>query len=284
MSTAFTLNTPPVQTTQVIFSSPHSGRAYFDTFLSSSVLTKQEIRSSEDAFVDELFAGVTQFGAPMIAAIAPRAYLDLNRSFDELDPGLIAGLRRVVSNPRVASGLGVVPRVVSGGRHIYDGKLDIREIQHRINTYWRPFHKQMQVMIDDTRQKFGSAVIVDCHSMPKDALDGFNTSRQPDIVLGDRFGASASARVADRIEAAFEDQGFRVVRNTPFAGAYIAQHYGRPTRRQHAVQIEINRALYMDEDRVERLPCFDEVRTALMAAAGEICECGSKSDVPVAAE
>src|SRR6056297_359509 len=244
---AYHLTQPDRRTTSVVFASPHSGRAYSKAFLRRTALDEQSVRSSEDAFVDQLFDSAPQAGAPFIKAGMPRAYVDLNRSADELDPALIDGAPRQGHNPRIASGLGVIPRVVANGQAIYSGKLSLIEARNRIETCWRPYHDALQAALDDAHLLFGEAVLIDCHSMPHEAMD--QVARRgiprPEVVLGDRFGASAGGAVVDRIEAAFTQAGLVVTRNTPFAGAYITQAYGRPARGRHAVQIEIDRALYM---------------------------------------
>lgn len=269
----------------VVFASPHSGRDYSFSFLRSSILDDHMIRSSEDAFVDLLFQAAPKFGAPFLRAGAPRAYIDLNRSCDELDPALIEGVSRRGHNPRVASGLGVIPRVVANGRAIYRGKISLEEAEKRIDTYWRPYHSMLQKLLDAAYQRHGQAVLVDCHSMPHEAMDGVSLQgmKRPDVVLGDRFGAAASGDVVDRIEAVFHDAGFNVVRNTPFAGAYITQAYGRPSRGQHAVQIELDRSLYMNEALVRPNGNFEEVQKALERVVAEIAMIG-QGRVPLAAE
>jgi N-formylglutamate amidohydrolase len=282
----YQLEMPDARTTSVIFASPHSGRAYPASFLQNAILDANEIRSSEDAFVDLLYADAPQYGAPLLTAHAPRAYLDLNRGPEEMDSGLIEGVRRVSQNPRVASGLGVVPRVVAGGRPIYRGKISLAEAHHRIAGYWRPYHDALQTLIDESHRTFGQAILVDCHSMPHEALDNVTLpgGKRPDIVLGDRFGAAASGAIVEHIEAAFGAAGLTVARNMPFAGAYIVQHYGRPSRRQHAVQIEIDRALYMDEATLEPNANFDPLRAVLTDVIAEIAEIGRDTGAALAAQ
>ncbi|QBF30384.1 N-formylglutamate amidohydrolase [Thalassococcus sp. S3] len=269
----------------VVFASPHSGRDYARSFLRRSVLDERAIRSSEDAFVDQLFASAPEYGAPLLTAGAPRAFVDLNRSPDELDPALIEGVRRQGHNPRVASGLGVVPRVVSNGRAIYRKKLPMSEAQRRLDLYWRPYHEALQRLLSDAHDAFGQAILIDCHSMPHEAMDGVarSAARRPEIVLGDRFGAAASADIVDQVEAAFAAAGFVVTRNAPFAGAYITQAYGRPSRGQHAIQIEIDRAIYMDERRIVPNRNFEAFRTVLRAVIQDISAIGQDT-LPMAAE
>ena len=269
----------------VVFASPHSGRDYPSSFLRSSILDEHVIRSSEDAFVDQLFDCAPQFGASFIKAGAPRAFVDLNRACDELDPALIEGVRRRGHNPRIASGLGVIPRVVANGRAIYQGKLTRAEADRRIDLYWKPYHNMLQGLLGAAHQRHGQAVLIDCHSMPHEAMDGVSRSgiKRPDIVLGDRFGAAASGDVVDRVEAAFASAGFVVTRNTPFAGAYITQAYGRPSRGQHAVQVEIDRSLYMNETLIRPNGAFEDVQRALRQVIAEVAQIG-QGRVPLAAE
>lgn len=273
------------RTSCVVFASPHSGRDYAWSFLRRTILDDHAIRSSEDAYVDLLFDAAPQHGAPLLKAGAPRAFVDLNRSPDELDPALIEGVRPQGHNPRVASGLGVVPRVVANGRAIYRGKITRAEAQARIDTYWHPYHQTLQRLLDEAHSGFGQAVLIDCHSMPHEAMDGVakGAVRRPDIVLGDRFGAAASPEIVDRVEAAFAAQDFVVARNAPFAGAYITQAYGRPSRQQHAVQIEIDRSIYMNERLVRPNGDFEIIRTRLRSVIAEIARIGQER-VPLAAE
>lgn len=273
---AYHISLPAKRTSCVVFSSPHSGRDYPAEFLQRSVLDRHAIRSSEDAFVDMLFEPAAEYGAPLLKSAVPRAYLDLNRAAEELDPALIEGARRNGHNPRVASGLGVIPRVVANGRAIYRGKLPMAEAKRRIETYWHPYHARLQSLLDESRRRFGQTILVDCHSMPREAVAGLtrNRSARPEIVLGDRFGASASTEVVDRIEAAFVAAGLTVSRNAPFAGAYVTQTYGRPSRHQHAVQIEIDRSLYIDEAKIEPNANFEAFRTVLRAVIAEIAAIG----------
>lgn len=284
-SPAYELNLPEQLLSPVVYASPHSGNRYPRSFMKRSVLDARAIRSSEDAFVDQLFECAPEFGAPLIAARAPRAFVDMNRSPDELDPALIEGARRQGHNPRVASGLGVIPRVVSNGRAIYSGKIPLAEARRRIDHYWTPYHDQLKTLLTSAHDRFGEAILIDCHSMPHEAVDAGSSSKrpQPEIVLGDRFGAAASADVVDLVESAFASAGFRVARNAPFAGAYVAQAYGRPSRQQHAIQVEIDRSLYMDERKIEPNANFEAVKEALRQVVRDLSTLG-RDRMPVAAE
>jgi N-formylglutamate amidohydrolase len=271
---AYVLTRPVRRTSSMIFASPHSGRDYSQDFLARAMLDRQAIRSSEDAFVDRLFDSAPGLGAPLLAARAPRAFIDLNRAADELDPAVIEGIARAPHNPRISSGLGVIPRVVAGGRAIYHGKLPLTEAEARLLRFWHPYHQALAALVEETRAAFGEAVLIDCHSMPHEAIDAHTRPGQlrPEVVLGDRYGATAGREVMDRVEAAFAAAGLRVGRNAPFAGAYVAQAYGRPSRGVHVVQVEIDRALYMDEVRVEPLAGFEGFRELISGVVAELVQ------------
>ncbi len=275
---AYFLDMPENRSSCAVFSSPHSGRDYPDALLRRTVLSPNMIRSSEDAFVDQLFAPASDCGAPFIKAAMPRSYLDLNRNADELDPALIQGAKRQGHNPRVASGLGVIPRVVANGRAIYRGKLTMDEARLRIDTYWRPYHGRLKSLLAESHAKFGQAILIDCHSMPHEAVAMASAARnsRPEIVLGDRFGASASPEIVDRVEAAFASAGLAVARNAPFAGAYVTQTYGRPGRHQHAIQVEIDRSLYMNEDTITPNANFMAFSKVLRQVIAEIASIGAQ--------
>ncbi|SLN68162.1 N-formylglutamate amidohydrolase [Aquimixticola soesokkakensis] len=281
----YRLTRPRVRTSAVVFCSPHSGCDYTPEFLGASQLDPHVLRSSEDAFVDRLFGDVTALGAPLLAALYPRAFVDLNRGPEELDPALITGLARPSLNPRINSGLGVIPRVVAGGRAIYPQKMPLEHARARLAAVWHPYHRTLVQLLRETRDLYGEVLLVDCHSMPREAVAGVRAAsgRRPEIVIGDRFGAAASRDVVEMVETAFQRAGFQVARNTPFAGAYTAHHYGRPSLGQHAVQIEIDRSLYMDERRIEPKPEFVEVKAALMQASAQIARYGGEA-LPLAAE
>jgi N-formylglutamate amidohydrolase len=286
-SQPFTLRQPQERTTSVVFSSPHSGADYPQEFLRQSVLDARTIRSSEDAFVDQLFAAAPDFGAPLLAARVPRAFVDLNRAIEELDPALVEGVGRSAHNPRISSGLGVIPRVVANGRAIYRGKITRAEAEARLRQSWMPYHGQLRRLLTQAEHRFGEAILIDCHSMPHEAIETISAPgvRRPDVVLGDRFGAAAGPEVVDRIEAAFAGAGLRVVRNTPFAGAYITQAYGRPSRNCHVVQVEIDRSLYMDEREIRPNRRFDAFRRLMTSVVAEITAIGQPGEtLPLAAE
>ncbi len=282
----YDLTLPAERLTSVVFSSPHSGRDYPHGFLRASVLDQRTIRSSEDAFVDDLLDCVPGLGAPLLAARCPRAYVDLNRAPDELDPAVIEGLRPAGYNPRISSGLGVIPRVVAGGKAIYRGKLSPDEVMERIDGCWTPYHDCLKGLIAEQRAAFGEAILIDMHSMPHEAVDSIAAAgaKRPEIVIGDRFGAASAGHIVDRIEAAFEAAGFRTLRNAPFAGAYIAQTYGRPAQGSHVVQIEVDRSLYMNEREVRPNGNYRGFKKTLAVILTEIAAIGQARRTLAAAE
>jgi N-formylglutamate amidohydrolase len=264
--TPFRIRRPSKLLTPFIVASPHSGRVYPKNFLSLSRLSLDVLRRSEDAFVDELFSPALELGAPMVAALFPRAYLDVNRAPTEFDAGMFEGPLPFpvdAASPRVQAGLGVIPRIVREGSEIYARKLTSAEAVARFSMFYRPYHAALSKLIEETAAQFGLAIVIDCHSMPSAAA-------VPDIVLGDRHGASASPLLVRAAEDAFERQGFSVARNVPYAGGYTTQLHGNPHRNRHALQIEINRSLYMDEEAVRPNASFTAVRTRLEAAMRDL--------------
>ena len=264
----FRIARPTRQTLPFVFASPHSGRVYPASLMAASRLDALTLRRSEDAFVDELFGSVTALGAPLIAARFPRAYCDVNRSPGEIDPSMFAGPLEMsvdAPTPRVTAGLGVIPRIVRDGADIYRRKLDPSEARHRLDFLYRPYHAALAGLVQQTLAQFGVAVVVDCHSMPS-ALS------VPDIVLGDRFGVTAPAALMANAEEAFVDAGFTLARNAPYAGGYTTTLYGRAPENCHALQIEINRALYLNENILSRRNCFDSVQKQLTQALTKLVQ------------
>lgn len=269
----FRLLEPPRLTTGAVFNSPHSGSEYPEALLLRTRLDRLQLRASEDALIDCLFAPAAMLGAPLLAATFPRAWVDLNRGPAEFDPALIEGVRAAGLNQRIAAGLGVVPRIVSEGAAIYDGKLTLAEANERIRSVHGPYHVQLEALLMRARAAFGTAILFDCHSMPSDALRAAPRvrGRIPEVVLGDRFGAAATREIVAETQIAFEAAGFVVARNAPFAGGYITQRYGRPSRGMSAVQIEIDRALYLDQRRVEPNAGYPEVASRIERVIASLC-------------
>ncbi|WP_425497661.1 N-formylglutamate amidohydrolase [Hoeflea ulvae] len=268
----FEIRRPMQQTEPFVFNSPHSGRVYPDAFLAMSRLDRTSIRRSEDHYVDELFAGVIQLGAPLLAAQFPRAWLDVNREPYELDPRMFDGTLPSFANigsMRVAGGLGTIPRLVAENMDIYRGRLSVEEGLSRIERVYRPYHATLRRMIAQTHVQFGKAILIDCHSMPANIrVAGGN--RRPDMIIGDRYGVSAAHDLSHAAVSILSSLGYNVVRNKPYAGGFITEHYGRPARGLHALQIEINRGLYVNEDTLEKTAGFDLLKADLGEFAGEM--------------
>ena len=247
----FTILRPDCQTAAAVLNSPHSGSQYPHQFLKMTRLQATALRRSEDCYVDELFVSATDAGAPLLKANFPRTFLDLNREPSELDPHLIEGpLPRTAnaSSVRVVGGLGTIPRVVSEGEEIYRRKITLSDALARIAELYEPYHAVLADLMSSTRSTLGVALLIDCHSMPSTAAFSTATaSPQPDIVIGDRHGSSTSSALIERIEQLFRSHGLKVQRNRPYAGGFITECYGKPSKGFHAVQIEINRAIYMNE-------------------------------------
>ena len=247
---------PAQQTLPIIFASPHSGRAYPDHFLTAARLDALSLRRSEDSFVDELFAAAPEHGAPLLAATFPRAYCDANREPWELDPAMFADALPPwvnTTSARVGAGLGTIARVVASGETIYRGKLPFAEAELRVSTCWQPFHDSLAALIGETRARFGVCLLIDCHSMPSHGHTVRSGAKPTDFVLGDAHGTACTPRATRLVEGVLTGLGYTVQRNDPYAGGYITRHYGRPREGVHALQIEVARALYMDETRIERL-------------------------------
>lgn len=262
----FRLYAPERPFSPVIFTSPHSGRAYTDDLMSGVRLGPLNLRRSEDSFVDELFSAAPEYGAPLLAANFPRALCDANREPWELDPNMFSDRLPDWVNTRssrVSAGLGTIARVVASGEAIYSGKLAFAEAERRIYKYWHPYHATLSRLIADVKFRFGYCLVVDCHSMPSIGPARRPGDRRVDFVLGDLHGASCGYRVTRAAEVLLQSQGFVVRRNDPYAGGYITRHYGNPAEDIHVMQIEIARGLYMDETRIERLPTFEGVRSCM---------------------
>lgn len=284
MPKAIEIIAPRRVSSPVVFASPHSGRCYPPDLLARSQVSERILRSSEDAYVDLLLSEAPRNGAYLVRSEVPRAYVDFNRGSDELDPALIEGAPPAGLNPRIASGLGVLARVVANGRAIYRGKLTQGEAHDRIATYWQPYHANLSALLERQRKRFGEVLLCDMHSMPHDALKNHAArgGQRPEVIVGDRWGSSSSAAIVCQVEEILRSTGLTVGRNTPFAGAYIAQRYGQPSQGMHAIQIEISRSLYLDEARVEpsaQFEAFKELMGQVVAKLAALQVGGATSQI-----
>ena len=270
---AFETVRPRRLTAPIVFNSAHSGRDYPDRFLAMARLDELSIRQSEDAYVDELFARAPHLGTPLLRAHFPRAYLDVNREPWELDPQMFdepLSDRFNTTSPRVTAGLGTLARVVAENKPIYRERLTLDDAKMRIDGIYLPYHAALQRLLGDALTAFGTAVLIDCHSMPRIARTGDRLA--PDIVLGDRYGTSCSTGLTDIAAGTLTGLGYSVGRNKPYAGGFITEHYGQPARGLHAMQIEFNRNLYMDERTLERTARFERLKTDLARLVARLVE------------
>lgn len=266
------LQRPAAARLPLILASPHSGCDYPADFLAASRLDPVALRRSEDSFVDELFAAAPSLGAPLLSARFPRAYLDVNREAYELDPAMFSdALPEFVNarSPRVRMGLGTIARIVANGEEIYAGKLCFAEARRRIDGLYRPYHQALRRLVDETEALFGGYLLIDCHSMPSAA--GSVCGRDgADFVLGDCHGAACAPSILEAARQFLAERGFAVAINAPYAGGFTTDHYGDPRRQRHALQIEINRALYMDERSYRRKPRFARLAVEMGELIGQL--------------
>jgi N-formylglutamate amidohydrolase len=272
LSPPFVIHEPEEQLTPVVFCSPHSGRIYPQAFLAASRLDPHTLRKSEDCYVDELFQSVVDLGAPLIAARFPRAYLDVNREPYELDPELFSGRLPDFANTqsaRVIGGLGTIARIVADSEEIYRERMPIGVAFERIEQLYRPFHAALAGLLEATRKRFGVAVLIDCHSMPSSAI-GQPPGARPHFVLGDRFGASCDAKLTRFVRDLLQGHGYDVQVNRPYAGGFITEYYGNPARGVQTLQLEINRALYLNETTLDRTEHFGRLSDLLAEMAARV--------------
>lgn len=289
----FEIIAPAQWTAPLVFNSPHSGHVLPEEFLALARLDARSLRLSQDCFVDELFGGCIAAGAPMLRALLSRSYIDLNREPLELDPRMfLEDLPRHfnTTSPRVTCGLGTLPRIVAEGLEIYRGRIPLAEAMARIETSYRPYHRALVALLNEAHGATGQVLLVDCHSMPSSAVSEIQGQRESriDIVLGDRFGTAADPEITSAAEECLRSAGLHVVRNRPYAGGFSTENHGRPQLGRHALQIEVNRCLYMDEGRQQKTAGFAELKRVLddlcQKLATLVSQGTAASDLPMAAE
>jgi N-formylglutamate amidohydrolase len=270
---AFNIAAPQGTPAPVVFASPHSGRRLPPELVAASRWPAQKLAERlgrlEDRFVDEIFADAPLYGATLLTALIHRAYVDLNREPYELDQTMFADDLPAFANvrsPRVAAGLGAIARCVGDSGDIYARKLTLKELEARLSRVHRPYHHAVENLLKDQKAKFGQAILLDCHSMPSSGA-----RRPADIVLGDRYGASCAPWLTDFAEETLTKLGFVVARNAPYAGGYVTQTHGAPQRQIHALQVEVRRDLYMDEQFLLKCATFADVRAAMARFASILC-------------
>lgn len=268
---SFSIEEPVAVVSPAVFASPHSGRLYPKGFLELTRASPLDLRRIEDAYVDRLLADVHLSGSPVICGLVARAYIDLNRAESEMDPHMFedpAPSWFSQRSPRVDAGLGCIPRVAFNGTPIYGARLRRDEAERRLEQVYRPYHRALEALLKRAQAMFGQAWLIDCHSMPTETE---GSARSPDIVIGDRFGASCGQGLADLVESLFRARGYTTARNTPYAGGYATLAHGTPGFGRHALQIEIRRRLYLDEANVEPHDGFLTLRRHMSEIAQEIC-------------
>jgi N-formylglutamate amidohydrolase len=281
LSPPFVIVEPATWRAPIIFNSPHSGSVYPLDFLSASRIDLAALRRSEDSFMDELIGGLSNRGFPTVRVNFPRSYVDVNREPYELDPRMFSGRLPSFANTRsmrVAGGLGTIPRVVGDGQEIYRERLSVDHGLSRIEALYKPYHRALRRLINKAHHAYGAVVVVDCHSMPSIGVSR-DEPRRPDVVIGDRYGTSCAGLLPDMVEETMRRLGYSVGRNKPYAGGFITEHYGNPASGLHTIQLELNRAIYMDERRRERGARFEQVTADLAAladalAAVPLCDLG----------
>ncbi len=273
MQKNYLLKKPKNHKSSVIFNCPHSGRDY-NILSNISNINNFDLRSSEDFFVDEFFNDVNNFGCYFLNAKFPRAYVDLNRSHNEIDPKLFLSLPKNSYNltKKVQSGLGVIPRVVGDGKEIYKSRLNFNEAESRLRNFYFPYHNELKKIIDFNYKKFGEVLIFDCHSMPHSSLSNIVCSEieKPDIVLGNCYGTSCKKEIFDLVNQIFLNNGFKVYLNIPFCGGFITKHYGQPRKNINSIQIEINRKFYMNEESQEKTKDFEKIKDKFTIISEEL--------------
>src|SRR5664279_4050763 len=259
LSPPFEIVEPAEWRAPIIFNSPHSGSVYPSDFLIASRIDLAALRRSEDSFMDELIEGLSARGFPTVRVNFPRSYVDVNREPYELDPRMFSGRLPSFANTRSM-------RVAGDGQEIYRERISVDDGLARIEALYKPYHRALRRLINKAHQAFGTVIVVDCHSMPSIGVSR-DEPRRPDMVIGDRYGTSCAGLLADMVEDTMGRLGYSVGRNKPYAGGFITEHYGNPASGLHTIQLELNRAIYMDERRRERGSRFAQVAADFGALA-----------------
>jgi N-formylglutamate amidohydrolase len=244
---------PEEPTSPVVLSVPHAGRAYSEALLKTSRLPREKLETLEDRLMDRLIWRAVDAGIPAFIANVPRAEIDLNRDEREIDASMVAPAlpqRSVVQSARTLGGLGLIPSRITGSGSIWLQRLPAAELSRRIQTVYRPYHEALEEALGGALRRFGIAILLDCHSMPP-------REGEAGVVFGDRHGTSIAPELIRAAIEAAEACGYGTARNKPYAGGYITSRHGRPKNCIHALQIEIDRSLYLDERLSDPGPGFD---------------------------
>lgn len=257
---------PPRGPLPVLLSVPHSGRDYPDWLIASACQGRAALASVEDPLVDRLAWRAIQRGVGAVIARAPRAAVDCNRGEEEVDPAIIEGARRGPMSARARGGLGIIPARTQQHGYLWRGAVTRRQLDDRLDQAHRPYHRAVADQLDLLLDRFGSALLLDCHSMPPPAAG------IPPIVFGDCHGRSADRWIGDTARAIARREGFEAGLNNPFAGGHVVERHGAPSRGVHAIQIEIDRRVYLDPEMRAPGPGFDRAAAlieALVVGLGE---------------
>jgi N-formylglutamate amidohydrolase len=243
-----------------------------------SKLSVEMLHMSEDCHVDELFLGCLDYGAPLLKALISRSYIDLNREPYEFDARMFAERLPTYMNttsPRVASGLGTIPKTVGDNQNIYASPIALADALQRIDAIYRPYHRTLAALVDEAHGATGQVLLIDCHSMPSSAArvsGGSWGSSTIDVALGDRHGCACDPSIVEIAERSLVDAGLNVQRNKPYSGGYITEIHGKPRLGRHALQIEFNRALYMNETTRRPRADFTKLRQTVDLMLKNICQ------------
>jgi N-formylglutamate amidohydrolase len=273
---------PDKPASPVVLSVPHAGRAYSDALLASARLSRARLESLEDRLVDRLVWRAVEAGAAALVADAPRAEIDLNRDERELDPAMILprpAATTTLESPRTRGGLGLIPARIAGAGAIWRQRMTADEVAGRVERIHRPYHAAIEAEMRRAKARFGVAILLDCHSMPPREARG-----EAPVVLGDRHGGSMAPELVAAAEGAVRDAGFAVARNSPYAGGHITERHGRPGRAFHALQLELDRSIYLGPDLRTPGPGFDRTARLIAAIAGALADAALGPPEAIAAE
>lgn len=278
----------------LVFDSPHSGTDYPEDFGYSCDFNI--LRKAEDTFVDDLFAEAPEVGAPLLKALFPRSYIDVNRRAEDIDPVLLEGgpdegrsPAHMQPGPRSASGIGLIRRLVRPGIPVYNRSLSLAEIESRIGRCYHPYHTALESLLDTAWNRYGQVWHINCHSMPGQGAPfplgiGVIGASAPDFVLGDRDGTTCDTHFTRSIRAFLEGLGYRVAVNDPYKGVELVRRYAAPAAGRHCLQIEISKALYMDEETCEKSRNYARLKADIGKLTAFCAEYAQERLLPLAAD
>lgn len=258
----------------IVLSAPHGGQVFPEEFLNSVNVSLKELRSNEDSFVNELVKDASDAGIPLISMNINRAFVDVNRDKIEIDPTMFYNhpQKDAPMGRRCRVGLGVIHRITSRNKNIYDGLLNFDEVMDRFKYIYDPYHKRLQQLIDKCVRKFGFCLVIDCHSMPSKICSIMNDDRNIDFCLGTLFEQSCPQEFADYLKKSLEERNYNVSFNCPYSGAFITFNYCQPRKKIYTIQLETNRGLYMDEDVYKKTSTFQKVSSDMSESIKDLAK------------